>query len=247
MSMWKQVSGRSRCLLGKAGILNSVGLRRFSEKGHNPTPTCMERSKISQQNTDACVDDHPKARKAENIEETFPFYNLIKFSKDCCEMDCAELEFPGFDKCLYKESDKNKRKYQITWVECPPIEIKPKKICCHVKDARPPFERRKPKERPSTACKPPVEKCEELECPKLTMPHCRPVRVPVKCQRIRYPSDCVKVKAPYPAFSECSRPKLRKRRRSECHCWDEIPMCELLRVLNRRLITGNISMNPCKP
>ncbi|EDW10139.1 uncharacterized protein LOC6580357 [Drosophila mojavensis] len=245
MSLWKQTSKGARCLLGPA---RNIVVRQSFSKKHNPTPTCMTKSKKSQEQSGKCEDTHPKPRDAKTIRQTFPFYNLIEFSQECCPDPCAD-SFPPFDECLYKESDKNKRKYQVTWSECPPVAIMPKKICCFEKIQRAPVNRRDKSERPATACEPPPCKKAtpaELGCPRIKLPRCGPARIPPRCHRVRFPSDCVKVKAPYPAFSECARPKLRKKRRSECTCLAEIPQCELNRILNRRLETGNISMNPCE-
>lgn len=246
MSLWKTISGESRMLLHQIRSIIPISTRSFKTKKHNSSPTCQ--SKGSQSDSD-CVDNHPRPRQRKDIKETFPFYHLIKFKDECCGNPCIDMDFPSFDKCLYKESDKNKRKYQITWVECPPLKIKPKKICCFAKVAHPPISRRKPKERPDTACKyqEPCEPKETLKCPRIRMPRCRPVRESVRCDTVRMPSDCQKVKAPYPSFSECTRPKLPKKRRTECECLEKIAYCNLLRIINKRLRqTGTLQLNPCE-
>ncbi|EDW00804.1 uncharacterized protein LOC6560250 [Drosophila grimshawi] len=238
MMFCKSTINGSGPLLAKSRFMAESLIRSYAKK-HKPSPMCMKKKEVS------CVNKHPKPRSAKNIRKTFPFYDLIKFKKECCETDCPEKDFASFDECLYTESDKNKRKYQITWVDCPPMAIKPKKICCYITSERPPFERRQRKFKPPTACQ--MFKCPDPQekCPRLKMPHCRPVASKIKCHLIRAPSDCVKIKAPYPAFSECVRPKPRRKKRTECQCWDEIPMCDLLRVLNRRLNSGTTNMNPC--
>lgn len=194
-----------------------------------------------------CVDDHPKARTREEVMKEFPFYGLIKFSDDlCCNMDCPDKAFPNFDECLYKESDKNKRKYQITWTECPKVAIQPKKICCFKNVTKPPIERRPPKFKPDTACK--IEKqCvdEDSPCPKINLPGCRPGRNPPKCDTVRTVTNCTKIKVPYPAFSECSRAKLRLPKRTECTCLDEIMGCILLQQKIKREKAGKRGFSPC--
>ncbi|EDW71829.2 uncharacterized protein Dwil_GK14336 [Drosophila willistoni] len=98
------------------------------------------------------------AKPKKEKEEPFQFHHLLKQPAECCADPCPE-RFPTFDECLYKESDKAARKYQVAWVECPPIQIKPKKICCFEKGKRPPIPRRKRKE--------PKAKCEEeVQCPE---------------------------------------------------------------------------------
>lgn len=195
--------------------------------------------------TPECKTDHPKEWTRAEVEANFPFYNLIKFSDDCCGMKCPDKGFPSFDECLYKESDKNARKYQITWTECPQVAIQPKKICCFDKATPPPIERRPPKWKPDTACKFEKECLTDTTCRKIKLPGCRPVRDPPKCENVRAPAFCQKIKTPYPSFSECSRPKLKKPKRTECTCWDEIPVCILLQALQKRERDGKMSFSPC--
>ncbi|XP_051861006.1 uncharacterized protein LOC127565626 [Drosophila albomicans] len=251
MSFLKTIANDSVPLMRQMRSLITTSVRQthdaFKPTKHNPSPTCQGKGKSKKKSDEDCVDDHPKPRQRENIQDTFPFYHLIKFKDVCCGDPCIDKDFATFDECLYKESDKNKRKYQVTWVECPPVKIQPKKICCFAKAKKPPVARRKPVERPDTACKytKPCPPKGEQQCPRIKMPRCRPVRVPVRCHRIRWPSECRKVKTPYPAFSECARPKLRVKRRTECECHNEIPMCALLAILNRRLRSGSLQLNPC--
>ncbi|XP_030388210.1 uncharacterized protein LOC115634540 [Scaptodrosophila lebanonensis] len=167
----------------------------------------------------------PKKKKGDG----FQFHHLISFPDECCEDPCAAMDFPRFDECLYEPSDKAARKYQVTWVECPPIQIKPKKICCYQNAKHPPIVRRKKKEREIVCCDvasecPPKD---EGPCPRLVLPGCKAARNPSKCTNAKSPSDCRKVRAPYPSFSECSRPKLRKLRRTECHCLESVALCEM--------------------
>ncbi|XP_023163106.2 uncharacterized protein LOC111594157 [Drosophila hydei] len=227
----------------------SIAVRKHYSKKHDPTPTCLTLDKKKQEETGKCEDTHPKPRSVKDIRKTFPFYDLVKFRRDCCNEACQGSSFPTFDECLYKESDKNKRKYQITWSECPAVAIMPKKVCCFEKAKPAPIVRRRKGDKPNTACPPrPCERKdeEELKCEKIRLPRCKAVRDPPKCDIGRTPSDCRKIKAPYPSFSECSRAKVRSKRRTECSCVKfPIPICEVHRVLHRRLITGNVSMNPC--
>lgn len=137
--LWKTIPAESRLLRHHVRTIMTTTTRPFKSKEHNPSPTCQSKGAGQKKKSDTdCVDDHPKPRRREDIAETFPFYHLIKFKDECCGSDCIDKDFPSFDKCLYKESDKNKRKYQVTWVECPPLQIKPKKICCSAEVQHPP-------------------------------------------------------------------------------------------------------------
>lgn len=194
----------------------------------------------------ACADDHPKARTRKQVMADFPFYGLIKFKDElCCNSECPDKSFPNYDECLYKESDKNKRKYQVTWMECPKVAIQPKKICCFKNVARPPIERRPPKFKPDTACKIEKQCVGDSPCPTVRVPGCRPGRLPPKCETVRIITNCTKIKVPYPAFSECSRAKLRKPKRTECTCLETIPGCILLQNKIKREKAGRRGFTPC--
>ncbi|EDW80445.2 uncharacterized protein Dwil_GK10491 [Drosophila willistoni] len=129
----------------------------MASKDFVDSPKCSKVDNGGCQNKTQCS---PKsiAKPKKEKEEPFQFHHLLKQPAECCADPCPE-RLPTFDECLYKESDKAARKYQVTWVECPPIQIKPKKICCFEKGKRPPIPRRK--------CKEPKAKCEEeVQCPE---------------------------------------------------------------------------------
>ncbi|XP_017837223.1 uncharacterized protein LOC108596210 [Drosophila busckii] len=250
MSLWKPLLSpalRLPICLNRRILSNASAPRRSYAKKHNPSPKCGgpgdESCGMSVKN--ACKTEIP--RQAKNIEKEFPFMHLIQFPKECCDNLCIDKDFPSFDECFYKVSDKNKRKYQVTWVECPPVKIKPKKICCFAKAKRPPIQRRKPAQKPETAC--PVEQeCADqnsLGCPKIRMPGCKAVRSNVKCFIQREPTDCTKVKAPYPAFSECRKPRPRKKARVECDCLEAVSVCEVMEEMERRRRSGRLNKKPC--
>lgn len=236
MSFWKSLGPEFRDLLIITQLTGVKCLRGYATKGSIPFNPCMKKNA-------ECKDDHPRPRTLEEVKRDFPFYKLIKFSKEiCCDMTCPDMDIGRFD-CLYKESDKNKRKYQVTWVECPKIQIKPKKICCFKEHIRPPIQRRPPMVKPDTACV--IEReCEDVSlCPKIKLPHCRPVRNPPKCTASHSLTVCKKIKTPYPAFSECDRPKLRVKRRTECSCTDLAPLCLVIQHMARH---KGKSLSPCK-
>lgn len=243
MSLWRICGPEVRMLMLKTQLIGAVKLVRVYG-GDAIAP--KKPSEKGMQIEEICNDDHPVARTREEVERDFPFYDLIKFKRECCETDCLEKDMPSFDECFYKESDKNKRNYQITWTECPQVAIKPKKICCYENAIPPPKQRRLPQFKPETACKVVIECQDDYYCPKTTAPHCRPAREPPKCEIVRNPAYCFKIKAPYPSFSECERAPLKgPKRKTECHCWDEIPLCILLQYIKKRDRHGKTGFSPC--
>ncbi|EDW74712.2 uncharacterized protein Dwil_GK15752 [Drosophila willistoni] len=240
MSMWRNILGRVRpqALTGCKGF----GLSRsMASKDFVDSPKCSKVDNGGCQNKTQCS---PKsiAKPKKEKEEPFQFHHLLKQPAECCADPCPE-RFPTFDECLYKESDKAARKYQVTWVECPPIQIKPKKICCFEKGKRPPIPRRKRKE-PKAKCEEEVQCPEEGRCPKITLPGCRPARNPARCVVVRKHADCVKVKAPYPSFSECRRPKPRPLRKVECQCLSIPSVCDVM-AYRRGLESGGGRRSNC--
>lgn len=150
---------------------------------------------------------------------------VIKVPDECCPDPC-KWAYPRFDLLYYKRTDKLNRVYTQTWAECPELLKKPKVICCFDKIQMPKMPKRKPKEKPKTACEivcPPAAS----KCPRVTMEGCRPARVPPKCIIIRKPADCEKKKAPYPSFSECKRDIPRPLRPIECKCLVKPALCEV--------------------
>ncbi|EDW83403.1 uncharacterized protein Dwil_GK19110 [Drosophila willistoni] len=134
---------------------------------------------------------------------------------------------PRFDDIYYVESDKAARRYWQTWVSCPPLQIKPKKICCNVKSEQPPLRRRK-HGKPKTACAQP-EPCPDrsfIDCPRFKRKCHKAGRIPPSCFRSRGPSHCAKPLTPYPSFSECRRLKPEAPPLSECICWRKPMLCE---------------------
>ncbi|ALC47289.1 CG33340 [Drosophila busckii] len=144
-----------------------------------------------------------------------------------CDEDAVYCPFnPRFDDIYYVESDKAKRKYWQTWVSCPPLKMKKKKICCFQKLKHPPMRKRKIK--PVTACPQPVDCANErdLKCKKLKRRCHRAGRMPPDCIPTKRPLDCTKPLTPYPSFSECTRMKPGALPLSECICWRTPMLCE---------------------
>ncbi|XP_016944485.1 uncharacterized protein [Drosophila suzukii] len=154
-----------------------------------------------------------------------------------CDPDDTTCPFnPRFDDIYYVESDKAKRKYWQTWVACPPIQIKPKKICCFAKAKPAPIKRRKPSAKPSTACPQPCPDKTEEDCPRLARRCHRDGRRPPSCKRERGPLPCVKPRTPYPSFSECQRLRPGALPLKECTCLVKPMLCEVWAEFRRRAI-----------
>ncbi|XP_017079570.1 uncharacterized protein LOC108113492 [Drosophila eugracilis] len=224
-------------------LLGMVSQQRAYAKDHNPSPKCSSDSGKGCGSLKSCGDPRFEKKPPPKQEDTFQFHHLIKIPPECCDDPCRD-RYPAYDDCFYEISDKAKRKYQVTWVECPPIKIKPKKICCFEAGKRPPIPRRKRKEFVASVECPTEQVCPKDDglCPKIKMPGCRPVDK-VSCHIVRRKTQCVKVKAPYPSFSECAHGPLRRPRAIECHCLDIPSSCELIRELAKR--EGNPGTGNC--
>ncbi|XP_017126320.1 uncharacterized protein LOC108145423 [Drosophila elegans] len=164
-----------------------------------------------------------------------------------CQTDeqpfCKDM-LPRFDAIYYQPSNKC-RCYQRTWVECPPVKQRLRKVCCL--DAINPPEVLYRKNPCPEVCKEPYKSlrllCKrsdfkrdpECQCPKLFWPCCKPARCDPLCRNYRKPSKCIKLRAPFPSFSELARWS-RPRRKIECHCLDTISKCLAFRERTRREI-----------
>ncbi|CAD7012672.1 uncharacterized protein LOC101448592 [Ceratitis capitata] len=150
------------------------------------------------------------------------------FNFDECCPPCRDV-LPRFDDLYYKPSDKDTRKYQQTWSECPRLLITPRLICCTEETDVPLLEKRVFKRRDedmfelyaARLCR----NTKEGRCAKLSWPGCRMGRVPPKCFVIKPMSDCKKRCTPYPSYSECLRDPARQLRPVECNCLKVGPLC----------------------
>lgn len=172
--------------------------------------------------------------------QKFEFKSMWE-NPDCCKNPCPDMQV-RFDEIYYKTSDKAKRTYYQTWVECPKKKIVKKPVCDYKNFIYPKHKKRTRKGRPKTACSTSDDskilmKCTKKtnsKCVKITLPGCRGVRDPPKCKKVTSPADCRKICTPYPSFSECKKPKPKPKRRVECNCLRILSMCDVWAELRRR-------------
>lgn len=159
---------------------------------------------------------------------------------ECCTNPCPDF-LPRFDELYYKTNNEQRCTYQQTWVECPKMQIKPKKVCCFEQlAALPPLVKRSPKQKPQTACLQNGSKVctinnKDRNCPKLYMSGCQSARTIPKCKRQRSPKHCQKECTPYPSFSECLKEATMSTHPVECKCLNLPMMCEVWSEMRRRM------------
>ncbi|XP_037958341.1 uncharacterized protein LOC119687881 [Teleopsis dalmanni] len=160
---------------------------------------------------------------------------------ECCKVECPDV-VPRYDDLYYCTSDKAKRKYTQTWIECPELRRVKKVVCCYENLKMPKFEKRCRGEVPQTACSTDREdrtlmecgKEENPRCARITSRCCRPSRYPPKCNVDKYPTHCVKCTTPYPSFSECKRERPSKPHPKECNCLEIPALCDIYAELRKR-------------
>lgn len=166
--------------------------------------------------------------------------------KDCERSPCVmDLRY---DMKYYSISDKKKRKYQVTWNECPRLLIKPKKVCLYEKIKQPKIERRV---RPSLSGRRPLVPKTVTALPKTACVYvksvcCKTGRLPPTCKTIASsPGKCEKRKAPYPSYSECLKDPTIPPPPVECNCISNVYTCDAWATLRRRLLLGKPPAKVC--
>ncbi|XP_017004757.2 uncharacterized protein swif [Drosophila takahashii] len=174
------------------------------------------------------------------VEE--PFRSMWEPPCQTEEQPFCKDKLPRFDAIYYHPSNKC-RCYQRTWVECPPVKQRLKKVCC-LDGIHPPEVQYRVKDPCPEVCGVPYKRLRRLcetgdwerdpncECPKLFWPCCKPARCDPRCRRPWRPAICAKLRAPYPSFSEIRR-WTRPLRKTECRCKEPAPMCLAFREKSR--------------
>ncbi|XP_055844057.1 uncharacterized protein LOC129910637 [Episyrphus balteatus] len=231
----------NRVFLLKNLVKNFIASNRYASGCFEDKTKCPK-GKIMNTSCDDNKHEMPP-RKAPKKEE---FKSMWENPK--CEPSAATCPQIGFDALYYKPSDKAKREYQQTWIECPARLVKPVITCEFPKDQYPPLERRARKERPDTAkcmdtsklelapCSRQKDLKQNKNCVKIKLPGCRGVRSDIRCKLVREPANCQIVRSPYPSYSECTHPKIKPKRVGECECMKIRSMCEVWTVLRQKAI-----------
>ncbi|KAL7738154.1 hypothetical protein ACLKA6_006497 [Drosophila palustris] len=234
--------------LGTAGLLNRP-FRNYSDASDECEK--KEESKCGA----AILREYPCGLKPTQLKKPKPkakrpklvsMWELKDCEPDLCVMDLR------YDMKYYSISDKRKRKYQVTWNECPRLLIKPKKVCLYEKLKRPKIVRRKRKANTGSAAPPAATltcgkgKADKGKCVYIKAPCCRVGRRPPKCKSA-FPSlgNCDKIKTPYPSFSECKRDPLLEMPPIECKCLQTPATCDAWAVLRRRFARGQPPAKRC--
>lgn len=174
-----------------------------------------------------------KIKRTSDTAPKAPSYTMW-FQPECCRDMCHRI--PRYDDMYWKESDKNRRQYMQTWVDCPNFIIAPK-ICKKEVIDFPPMEKRSRKEiKKITECdlKP---QCVNMAvpCPKFKLDNCHTTNTSYRCLRARVPTICKKYCTPYPAYSECRRKILRYVDPTQCRCLATPSNCAMNDALNKYL------------
>ncbi|XP_023163105.1 uncharacterized protein LOC111594156 [Drosophila hydei] len=165
---------------------------------------------------------------------------FVDARKKCLQDPCA-WDVPRADLKHYRPSDKLLRKYPRTWIKCV-LKRRKVKMLCSWKPV--PTKRREKKDIPSrqnsmcqrnpcTLGAPDLtlahcSTAKKTTCPRVTMPFCKPSRVPPSCSvGFRKPKDCRKRLTKYPAFSECLMDPLPTAPPIECNCLKTPSMCSV--------------------
>ncbi|XP_075165844.1 uncharacterized protein LOC142238163 [Haematobia irritans] len=209
----------------------------------NPDIMCCDNERLKR---DPCYERRELCEKKDLKldRHVLPLKSVWEYPAECCGNPCPEL-LPRFDTLYYCATDKEKREYQQTWVECPPLQIRKRKICCYDREELPPLCKRPKAECNRTACPLDAGKLKALccldqmnKCPRFKLPCCRTARSPPSCKNPPSPSDCKKRCCPYPSFSECCRPCPKPKRPTECLCLATRTKCEMYAELRRKLKYG---------
>ncbi|XP_062129792.1 uncharacterized protein LOC133841381 [Drosophila sulfurigaster albostrigata] len=166
-----------------------------------------------------------------------------------CEPELCKMDL-RYDMKYYRITDKRKRKYQVTWNECPRLLIKPKKVCLYEKLKRPKIVRRKRKAHSGGGSAAEVKTCAKEKsrstCVYIKAPCCKVGRKPPKCRSaFKSLGGCTKRKAPYPSFSECKKDPPLEVPPTECKCLLTPATCDAWAELRRRYARGQPPAKRC--
>lgn len=228
--------------MGSAG-LKLHQLRQSSDKCAPPDPGSCGQQILKEYPCNL----EPASQKRYQKPEKPKFQSMWNI-KDCTAEVCV-LDL-RYDMKYYRISDKKKRKYQVTWNECPRLLIKPKKVCIREGMKRPEIKRRKRKPVPPGLAQPPPpldcgDATKPTKCVYVVNPCCKVGRRPAKCEEAFLKKDCVKRRAPYPSFSECDKEPYNEAPPVECACLVTPALCDAWAILRKRLARGQPQAKKC--
>uniref|UniRef100_A0A1A9W9M6 Uncharacterized protein n=1 Tax=Glossina brevipalpis TaxID=37001 RepID=A0A1A9W9M6_9MUSC len=208
---------------------------------------CMQEC-LTKDSCDGAV--HPHEKKHVDKPETV----FKSMWGDLEPVKCTDLPL-RHDMEYYHSSDKLKRKYQQTWEDCASIKRR-RKICCFddLPDASPACTEKRKLHVQSAIAEDDgklkidyelLKKCmnkslkkipkEIPKCLKIKLACCQPVAKSTRCHRHRSHGKCKKECTPYPSFSECQHPPLRKPRPVECKCTKVPEGCIVMEFFQRKV------------
>lgn len=220
--------------------IDFTGCRVYQEDPCKIKPDCCGNERLARDPCN-CKGARIWKKPVLKLQKMQPFLKSVwEYPADCCGNPCPEL-LPRFDTMYYEPTDKAKRQYQQTWVECPKVLIRKRRICCYDSTELPPICRRKKVDCPISACAFDSKKLAILcsaglnkRCPTIKSVCCLRGRYPPRCHKIRNPKDCKKRCCPYPAYSECCCPCPNPQKETECIC-TRLHSCLIYRGLKRKL------------
>ncbi|XP_016957437.1 uncharacterized protein LOC108029583 [Drosophila biarmipes] len=221
-----------RCIGAKEVLARELPREKYLDQYEGTEGRCCV---LRSADKDPCaVMKRPKVPKA--VKE--PFRSMWEPPCLADEQPFCKDKLPRFDAIHYHPSKKC-RCYQRTWVECPPVKQRLKKVCC-LDGIHPPEVLYRVKDPCPNVCGMPyrslrrlcevgdLERDPESKCSKLFWPCCKPARCDPRCRKPNTFSICTKLRAPYPSFSEM-RGWTRPRRKIECQCLNPVPQCIAVR------------------
>lgn len=216
---------------------NMKDIKRQKQENLLEKPCCVLRSAV----TEPCSSS---SRKRKREEKKPPHKSMWEPPFRPYEAYCKGM-LPRFDAIYYKPSNKSKL-YQRTWLECPPVRERFKKVCCLDGIQPPEVEKRVKVKCPSVACRFDYSRMRHIyynrdidptaKCSKIQLPCCKAVRGTSDCRRTRKKEICRRLRPPLPCYSDLHRHD-KPRSRFECPV-RKISICEAFHLQRRRKVFG---------
>lgn len=176
---------------------------------------CCPKIQIKSKSQSVCDD------MASSKQQKTPWQSM--WDPTCTKAPCPMPQ--PFDAYHYRPSDKETRKYQKTWNDCPVIRLVEKALCTY-----PQFNVCEPEKRKIIPSRLGTYKCRKAteclidkvpsKCTRIVLPGCRKITVrnPPKCAISTGPSGCGKYECPSPSYTECNKGDVNCKVDKECGC-----------------------------